>query len=171
MNLAYRSAHFYKCFFFYGYWGVRWCKCERRKKRTFFPPPFFQKQEKRNIFFFSTVFPFSKTAKKNKFSTFFPFSKTAEFFLNFFFHSFHVVCPSPARWRTLPINSLPVLLLGTGHCMPLYAGALIRSPMSGRKFVFKGVHICSLSKFENTPKALISGQKSTLFLKTADLFQ
>ena len=100
-------------------------KQQKKKFSTVFP--FSKTAEKK----FSTVFPFSKTAEK-KFSTVFPFSKTAEKKI-FFFHSFHVVCPSPARWRTLPINSLPVSLLGTGHCMPLYAGALIRSPMSGRK--------------------------------------
>ena len=68
---------------------------------------------RKKIFFF--LHRFSKNSRKKIkkiFSTVFPFSKTAE---------------------TLPINSLPVSLLGTGHCMPLYAGALIRSPMSGRK--------------------------------------
>ena len=54
-------------------------------------------------------------------------------YIYIFFRRLHVVCPSSARWRTLPINSLPVSLLGTSHCMPLHAGALIRPPMSGRK--------------------------------------
>ena len=58
---------------------------------------------------------------------------------------------------------LSVVLFQTYTLLLKEAAKVVSCPRGGGAFIFRG-RIRSLSKFRNTPKALISGQKSTLIL-------
>ena len=127
IGLIYDGASVKAEFFFFLH---RFSKNSRKKNLNFFSQPFFQKQQKKKLIFFLHRFFIFQNSRKKKFNFFFStvFPKTAEkkliffsppFFhfpkqqkkkIKFFFCCFHFVCPSPARWRMLPINWLSVSL-------------------------------------------------------------